>query len=195
MTLKPILLSLLLIFTCTQSGMAVDIYMRIVGQNQFADPNIPEALSRDGFFRLGSVSIGVENVVNIGSISTGGGAGKAIFKELQITKWPGKVSTDIFKKLVTGSHYQEVEIIMVRRTIDLGAPISYVMTFGMKLVMAQSLDYSVSEGDDIPEEQIVLQFGAIRVRYYEVDPKTGASTKYFEEVWSRVLNNASYSVQ
>lgn len=196
MPLKPALLSLLLIFTSTQSGMAaIDIYMRIVGATEFADVSASSAFANDGFFPIGSVELGVENTISIDSTTSGGGAGRAIFKELVISKWPGKVSTDIFSKLVSGRHYNEVEIIMVRSgsTFDPKAP-PYVMTFGMKLVMAQSLDYSVSDGDEIPREQIVLQFGAIRVRYYETDPRTGATTISSEAVWSRVKNLAAYEV-
>ena len=195
MNMKAALFSLLLTFAGTLNGMAaIDAYMRIVGETGFSETGTPANLSSLGFFPLGSVSIGVKNTVSIGTTSGGAGAGKATFKELTISKAPGKVSTDIFRKLVRGDHYQEVEIILVRSGVNTGGQIPYVMTFGLKLVMAQDLDYSVSDGDDVPEEKIVLQYGAIRVRYYKQDV-AGVTTLDSEEVWSRVLNTATYSAQ
>lgn len=191
--MKAVILSLILSIAGSLNGMAaVEAYMRIVGEPTFVEQGVPSGLVKEGFFPLGSVSIGVENTVSIGSISAGGGAGKASFKSLILTKAPGRVSTDLFKKLVSGNHYDEVEIVLLRSGGDPLAPTPYVMTFGLKLVMAESLDFQVSEGDDKPLEVVKLQFGAIRIRYYKQDAKGGVILGS-EEVWSRVLNRPEYS--
>ena len=194
--MKAALFSVLLTFAGTLNGLAdIEAYMRIVGQTAFAEEGVPEELAGQGFFPLGSVEIGVENTVSIGSTSGGGGAGRAKFKALKIRKRPGRVSTDLFKKLVLGAHYDEVEIVLVRGGVAPGATPARVMTFGLKLVMAQSLDYNVADGAAAPDEALVLQFGAIRMRNYAYNPETGESTPAGEEVWSQVLNNASFNVQ
>ncbi|WP_193215138.1 type VI secretion system tube protein Hcp [Luteolibacter marinus] len=194
--MKAVLLSLLLSFAGTLCGRAdIEAYMRIVGQTAFAEEGVPEELAGQGFFPLGSVEIGVENTVNIGSASGGAGAGRAKFKPLKIRKRPGRVSTDLFKKLVTGGHYDEVEIVLVRGGLAPGAPPSLVMTFGLKMVVAAALDYNVTDGDAAPDEAVELQFGAIRMKNYTYDPQTGESTPAGEEVWSQVLNNATFNVQ
>ena len=49
-----------------------------------------------------SYELGAENNINIGSISGGGGAGKATFKEFTITKSPDAATTMLFEYLTTG---------------------------------------------------------------------------------------------
>ncbi|MEP4079843.1 type VI secretion system tube protein Hcp [Haloferula sp.] len=173
----------------------IDVYMRILGQTGFADENMSVSLTEGGFFKIGAVQIGVENTINFGSTGGGSTTGKAVFKELRISKTRNQVSTDFFRKLVSGDHYDDVEIILIRSGGDPSGHYEHrlVMKFEMKLVLAESLDFSVSEGDSEVEEELVLQFGAIRVGYYKED-ETGRAIRDSEAVWSRISNTAVFSV-
>ncbi|QQL44784.1 type VI secretion system tube protein Hcp [Sulfuriroseicoccus oceanibius] len=199
--MKLVLLTLILSLSAILPGeAALDVYMRLLDRSasNSADPTAPESLKKLGFFRLGSLNIGAENTVNIGSISAGGGAGKATFKELHITKYPNQVSTDLFRSLVIGSHYDDVEIIVVYPAAATESTDLYrdcvTMKFELKLVMVQSLDYSVSEGDDIADESVVLQFGAVRISYYTPNEKSNVFTLHSQQSWSRVLNTEAFAV-
>ncbi|WOJ93776.1 hypothetical protein R0135_01085 [Congregibacter variabilis] len=101
-----------------------------------------------------SLTMGVENNINIGSISAGGGGGQATFKELVITKSPNDISEELFSRATTGDSYNIVRITTSSMFIDL------------KLVVIQEVNFQANECDPkdknpcIPElEEVVIQFG------------------------------------
>jgi len=67
------------------------------------------------------------------------------------------------------------------------------MKFEFKLIMVQDISWSGSDGDDICEETVILQYGAIRVQYMQQD-KQGKMLSPKEMMWSRVKNTASLTV-
>ena len=67
------------------------------------------------------------------------------------------------------------------------------MKFEFRLVMVQDISWSGSDGDDVCEETVVLQFGAIEISYMKQD-KQGAMQAPEVKRWSRVKNNASLTV-
>ncbi|MGJ8723312.1 MAG: type VI secretion system tube protein Hcp [Roseibacillus sp.] len=135
---------------------------------------------------------GAENNINIGSISTGGGAGKATFKELTITANIGDTHTpQMLKYLVEGDHMDEA-IITARRSSGGPAGGTDLFRISMKLVMFQDISITATDGDQ-SLLTAVLQFGAIKVETIELKANgtTGATT---DMEWSRVLNTANYAV-
>ena len=70
------------------------------------------------------------------------------------------------------------------------------MRFSFKLVMVQEISWSGADGDDVLEEDITLQYGAIKIEYYKQgqDGKMTKKAGEGEAVWSRVLNKAAFSV-
>ena len=152
-----------------------------------------DEMSEKKAFEILSFELGAENNINIGSISGGGGAGKATFKEFTITKKTDTASTGLFTALVTGSHFDNL-FIELRRSggAEDKSGVTF-MKFEMHLVMVQDISWSGSDGDDICEETVVLQFGAIKIQYYPQDKKGKMGTPK-EALWSRVKNNASTNV-
>ncbi|MDZ4136045.1 MAG: Hcp1 family type VI secretion system effector, partial [Paracoccaceae bacterium] len=67
------------------------------------------------------------------------------------------------------------------------------MKFEFLLVMVQDISWSGSDGDDVCEETVILQFGAIEISYYKQD-KQGKMQSPEVKRWSRVKNNASLTV-
>jgi type VI secretion system secreted protein Hcp len=65
----------------------------------------------------------------------------------------------------------------------------------MRLVMVQDISWSGSDGDDVCEETVIFQFGAIEVTYIPQD-KSGKmlNDSKKQQRWSRVKNNASLTV-
>lgn len=144
-----------------------------------------------------SFDFGVENTINIGSISGGGGAGKATFKEFNVTKKTDTASTDLFKACCSGSHFDDVYLVLRRAAGvagDGGSGANFI-EFHFKLVMVQDINWSGSDGDDVCEETVILQYGAIQVDYFpqlatgHMDRANKKSAK-----WSRVKNRAELSV-
>ncbi|MDT8439475.1 MAG: type VI secretion system tube protein Hcp [Wenzhouxiangellaceae bacterium] len=127
-----------------------------------ASTSIPFELS------LLSMKIGAENTINIGSISGGGGAGKATFKELTFTKLPDAATAELLRLLTTGDSVANLFITQGNARWELG------------LVMVS--DYS-SEGvagrDGAQIESWVLQFGSMR-----------AIVDGVEWCWNRIENES-----
>lgn len=146
-----------------------------------------------GAFEILSFEIGAENNINIGSISAGGGAGKATFKELTVTKKTDTSSCAMFSRLCDGSHFPDMSIDL-RRTGGGGGSGKVFLRFSFKLVMFQDISWSGSDGDDICEETVVMQYGAMKV-WYTAQTETGADGAKSNAEWSRVLNTANFSVK
>lgn len=146
-------------------------------------------------FEILSFEIGAENNINIGSVTSGGGAGKATFKELNVTKKTDTASAALFSALCKGDHYDDM-IIELRRSggvSDTGKSGKTFLKWEFKLVMIQDITWSGSDGDDICEETIVMQYGAMKVTYTPQD-KQGKDMTVKTAEWSRVKNQANLSV-
>jgi type VI secretion system secreted protein Hcp len=163
---------------------------KIPGETQDLD------MSKKSAFELLSFELGAENNINIGSISGGGGAGKATFKEFTITKKTDTASTGMFYALVAGEHFDDM-FIELRRAAGSqaeGKSGQTFMKFEFRLVMVQDISWSGSDGDDICEETVILQYGAIKIHYFKQDAQGKMASSPEEAMWSRVKNNASLTV-
>jgi type VI secretion system secreted protein Hcp len=145
-------------------------------------------------FEVLSFELGAENTINIGSISGGGGAGKATFKEFTVTKKTDTATTDLFKALVTGKHFQDLFVELRRSGQDATKSGGVFLRFEFALVMVQDISWSGSDGDDICEETVIFQYGAMKVQYYQQDAQGKMASEPKQMMWSRVKNNASMLV-
>jgi len=145
-------------------------------------------------FEILSFELGAENVINIGSVTGGGGAGKATFKEFTVTKKTDTSSTQLFNALCTGMHIHDVAVDLRRSGMVKATKSGGVfMKFTMRLVMVQDISWSGSDGDDVCEETVIFQFGAITILYVSQD-STGKEKGKAETKWSRVKNQATGEV-
>lgn len=147
---------------------AVTIFSTSIVAEQNSNPISATSVSPPLDLSLLSMEIGAENTINIGSISSGGGAGKATFKELTLTKYPDAATTELLRLLTTGLHMQDLVITQGNTQWELG----FVMVS----------DYSsagLAGKDGTQVESWVLQFGSMRVT---VDGS--------EWCWDRVYNTS-----
>jgi type VI secretion system secreted protein Hcp len=162
----------------------------IKGETQDSDYS-----SDKGAFEILSFELGAENTINIGSITGGGGAGKATFKEFTVTKKTDTASTKLFEALATGRHIKTCMIDLRRSgqsTKNLRSG-GVFLKFEMKLVMVQDISWSGSDGDDVCEETVIFQFGAIEISYTPQNKEGKDGTKQ-TAAWSRVKNENSLQV-
>jgi type VI secretion system secreted protein Hcp len=59
----------------------------------------------------------------------------------------------------------------------------------MSLVMVQDISWSGSDGDDICEETVIFQYGAIKIEYMKQE-SSGKMAAAVSKSWNRVKNNA-----
>ena len=152
-----------------------------------------DAMKKNKAFEIISFEIGAENNINIGSMTAGGGAGKASFKEFTITKKTDTASCAMFSKLCEGAHFDDMVVELRRTGGAAGVSGKTFLKWEFKLVMIQDISWSGSDGDDICEETVVLQYGAMKVTYTPQDKQGKDGTPKTGE-WSRVLNKANLAV-
>jgi type VI secretion system secreted protein Hcp len=173
--------------------MSFDAYCYFKGSDVKGETQ-DKTFKEKGAFEILSFEIGAENNINIGSITSGGGAGRATFKPLNITKKTDLASAAIFMKLVEGQHFDDMVIQLRRSGGASGVSGTTFLKWEFKMVMIAEITWSGSDGDDICEEQLVIEYGAMKVTYTQQDEKGKAGDKKSGE-WSRVLNTANLAVK
>ncbi len=130
-------------------------------------------LSLSDGFAVNSIGLAAENVIEIGSQSGGGGAGKAQLQPLTIKKYTDASTVLFFQRLMFGAHLDELVLDYAGGSV------------GLKYVVVAEMEMSQS-GDDEAEDSIVIDYGAIRFSY---DDGEGNSQQVD---WSRILNKEVY---
>ncbi len=186
-----ILLLALAIFSMTAlpSMAAFDTYIRFAQSGTSwldGDSKNEQYNGGEGWSALQSFSFGIENTVNIGSVTGGGGAGKATFKTVNLYKKTDSLSAELFSACALGRHFERVEIVVVRSG-ETTTGTSRVLRADLRFVMVQDVNLSASDGDEVVSEGVILQHGAHEISFYgqgkageELTPKTST--------WSRVSN-------
>jgi type VI secretion system secreted protein Hcp len=146
-----------------------------------------------GAFEIDSFGFGIENTINIGSRSGGAGAGKVQFNDFTVSKKTDSGSAGLFRTCCSGGHYGDVELILRRSGGEREKSGSPFLVYKFKLVAVKSVNWNGSDGDDVPTEEVVFEYGAIQIEYtpQKADGSAGATD---EQKWSRVKNAAEFSV-
>jgi type VI secretion system secreted protein Hcp len=109
---------------------------------------------------------------------TGGGAGKANFQDISVTKYVDKSSADLMyscasgKPLATGKLY-------VRKAGE--NPLEY-LTYEFSNILVSSVSTGGSSGDERLTENVTLNFGTVKHEYWTQGPK-GAKDKNSNFGW------------
>ncbi|MTI00413.1 type VI secretion system tube protein Hcp [Roseibium sp. RKSG952] len=178
--------------------MAFDAFLYFPNAATLKGETQDDEMAAKNAFELRSFEFGAENNVNIGSETGGAGsAGKATFKDFTIKKRTDTASCGLFHTLVTGNHATEAIIELRRSGGSSDRSGATFMKFHFKMVMVKDMSWNGQEGDDILEEDITFEYGAIKIEYFKQN-KDGklqkASGAQGEVKWSRVKNKADYAV-
>lgn len=137
-------------------------------------------------------SWGTFNSSTIGSVSGGGGAGKADFQSLTITKIIDTASPELEKRLFNGDSIDEIEL-KVLQTCNTQLCTDPTFRIAGKLVLVTTVQASASDGDEAIFESISLELGAVQRCYRRQNPD-GSFAPEVCATWSRVLNLPVFSV-
>lgn len=102
-------------------------------------------------------------------VGGGGGAGKANFQDLSITKWVDLGSVTLMQHCSKGTHIPDAQLI-VRKAGD--KPLEYIK-LDMKELLVSSVSTGGSGGEDRLTENVTLNFREWKITYTPQD-KTGA---------------------
>jgi len=144
-----------------------------------------------GCFEIKEFTFGAENTLNITSATGGAGAGKATFKEFKVKKQTDTATPYLLQTLGLGGHYDVVQLFIRKSGAAAATGLSgqayIVFPFGM--VAVKSLEWAGAEGDDVPTEDVVFEFGELVVSYYPQLPTGMLDAKPRTGSWSKLTNS------
>lgn len=176
--------------------MAVDAYLYFVtqdakvlpGESQMASPP-PSPFKRAELDShalptvVVSYSFDIEQTLNIGSQSTGAGAGKVAFNPLTITKRVDVNSSTLFSMCCSGTPFKYLDLILVEAGKTSGVFAAY--SFG--LVAVKTISHAGNSGDETGMETVGFGYGQLSIGHAK-QLNTGVSDAFHYTSWDRVKN-------
>ena len=122
-----------------------------------------------------SFDLSVSNPTDIGSASSGAGAGKVNFSDVTITKASDSTSVVLFNALTAGTEIPSATV-----TLYQPGTTDTALTYTFNLVIVTSQETSVSSANNTPLDTVTLAVGTIDLSSGGSNPISGG--------WSRVTN-------
>ncbi len=154
----------------------------------------PWALAPAGqVFEIEDFSFDVEQTLNIGSQSSGAGAGKITFNPFSITRKIDVSSSTFFNMACSGTAFEKVTLAM-RKSSGVGGGAGTTagvifLRFDFKLVAVKTISWS--HDDESPKEEVTFEYGGLQVRYLQ-QLASGAFAPPQFAGWNRVRNVQDY---
>jgi len=118
---------------------------------------------------------------------SGGSAGKVSMNDVHFTFETNKASTELMKACASGKHIPSA-IITCRKSTGDGGQQDY-MTWTLKPVLVSSYTCGGSKGEEIPIDQMSLNYGSVKVEYKE-QSETGSVQASGTFGWNLEKNQA-----
>ncbi len=133
------------------------------------------------FIKVISYGSDVEQTLNIGSQSTGAGAGKITFNPLYIKKSLDGSSTVLYQNAASGSVFKTAEVFFV----DEKNVVQVLETY--KLVAVKSVAWAAATGDANIVETVSFEYGGFILTVNQKDPAT-QKIIVLQSGWNRIRN-------
>ena len=130
-------------------------------KGESTDKTIPR--SDAGYLKIDSFSLGAHGASNIGSQSSGAGAGKATFESFTITKQIDSASPKLFQAAATGQHFPDATLFFTHKVK--GGQQNYLEIKLFNLGISSIQDGTSPSGT--PEEQVTFNFLKIEETYLQ----------------------------
>lgn len=152
--------------------------------NMWKTFNFSDAQANNGLFEIEDFSFDIEQVLNIGSQSTGAGAGKVTFNPFSITRKIDCFSPLLFQNACSGTPYQKVSLGLQKSSGGNTAAATYLV-FNFKLVAVKTISWSYD--DEAPKETVTFEYGGLQCFYSPQNPD-GSFKAQVPGGWNRVKN-------
>jgi type VI secretion system Hcp family effector len=177
-------------------------YMKGESQVTWSDSSpLAAGVSGANVFEIDDFNFDFEQVINISSQSSGGGAGKVTFNPFTINRKFDRASPTFMTMCCAGTHFKEVSLLLRRAgagatttstTVSSGTTF---LRFDFAMVLIKTISFSGADGDEAMKEEVAFEYGAVKFRYLQQNPDgsyatsgTGAPVA----MWNRVNNNNDY---
>lgn len=160
-----------------------------VARGKGADPmfdnfGFKEALGNGGIFEVEDFSFDVEQTLNIGSQSSGAGAGRITFNPFSITRKIDRASPRLFEMACSGTSFETVAL-GARKSSGGDQSGTIYLVFKFKLVAVKTIGWSYD--DESPKETTTFEYGGLQV-HYTVQKPDGSPGQTLAGGWNRVKN-------
>jgi type VI secretion system secreted protein Hcp len=168
---------------------AIDAYLMFNESSASASSSVIKGeATRKGFegaIEIESFNFDIANTVNLGSATSGAGAGKVQFNPFVVKKRPDISSPTILQSCAAGMHYQKASVIVAKAGGN--NSVTY-LCFDFSLVFVKSVEWSVDSGADTPLEVISFEYGGLAVTY-KPQKTDGTAGSAVVGGWNRITNS------
>lgn len=128
----------------------------------FTTMGFKDAADKQSLFEIEDFSFDIEQTLNIGSGSTGSGAGRVSFNPFSINRKIDKSSSKLFEMACSGTPFKQVALGLRKAG---GGPTSgrIYLVFLFKLVAVKTIAWSYD--DESPKEAMTFSYGGLQIRY------------------------------
>ncbi len=177
------------------SALAAESQVMFTANNQGeALMKTPVALTAGNVFEVEDFNFDIEQTLNIGSQSSGAGAGKITFNPFSITRKIDKASPTFFQMACSGTAFQVVSLVL-RKSSGAGSGNNDTsgvafLRFDFRLVAVKTISWA--HDDESPKETVTFEYGALAIQYGQQDASGAVGTTYpiIQKGWNRVKNVA-----
>jgi type VI secretion system secreted protein Hcp len=140
-----------------------------------------------GLFELEDYSFDIEQVLNIGSQSSGAGAGKITFNPFSITRKIDIASPLLFQDACTGGPIKNVGLGLRKSTGGKASGV-FFLAFTFKLVALKTTSWA--HDAESPKETVTFEYGGLVIQYAQ-QKADGSFLPPVVRGWNRVRNIAA----
>lgn len=159
----------------------------VLGSKDGLNATFAAANEAHGLFEVEDYSFDIEQVLNIGSQSSGAGAGKITFNPFSITRKTDVASPVLFQEACTGTPFKNVGL-GLRKSAGGKTSGVFFLVFTFKLVAVKTVSWA--HDDKSPKETITFEYGGLVVQYAQQKPD-GSFLPPVVRGWNRVRNIAA----
>ncbi len=151
-----------------------------------------DAHTEKGLFEVEDFSFDVEQTLNIGSSSSGSGAGKITFNPFSITRKIDRSSPEFFKRACSGTPFADVRLGARKSAGGEQSGIIYLI-FAFKMVAVKTISWAYD--DESPKETVTFEYGGLFVYYRQQQPNGSLDGTEYQGGWDRVRNVAEDTIK
>jgi len=140
-------------------------------------------------FEVEDYSFDIEQVLNIGSQSTGAGAGKITFNPFSITRKIDRSSPILFDMACSGTAFKQVSLALRKSAGGMQSGVIF-LRFDFKLAAVKTISWS--HDDEAPKETTTFEYGGMLIRYCQQNAN-GSLNQAIPGGWNRVKNVQDHS--
>jgi type VI secretion system secreted protein Hcp len=162
---------------------AGDFYLQIPGvPGESTSPDYKDAID------VLAWSWGVANQIDIGSVGSGGGAGKATFAPLKVIKSIDSATPALLTNATTGQHFNSMTLTATRLDGKTAVEEPY-MRMTLETVLISNVSHGGTAGPDTGvTETVTLEMGKVKTEYRKFDAAKGTWGTWQESCWDLIKN-------